>query len=101
MAGLRKFLGHGGRLVAFLAVALVASCTTRIWDAVHEPYPAMPPLLQNLPSSFAPGAESQFNARLVARFPVGTPEVNVIRALWLEGFQPVIARNADPRFVGC
>jgi hypothetical protein len=88
-----------GRIAAFLAVAVISSCSTKVWDAIHKPFPALPHLLDDLPSSFEAGAHAKFTARLAARFPVGTPELQVMRALWLDGFQPVTGPQADPRSV--
>jgi hypothetical protein len=97
MAGPYKFLRYLSRVIAFLTVAIVASCSTKIWDAVHRQFPPLPRLLDGLTGN--PNSEDRykFTAKLTARFPVGTPEIEVMRALWLDGFQPMTGPHADPR----
>jgi hypothetical protein len=54
----------------------------------------MPPLLRNLAGL---GDQGKLSERLRARFPIGSPEADLIRELWLEGFQPATDLRASKR----
>jgi hypothetical protein len=88
----KTFLRIAGRIAVVLAVAVVASCSTKIWDATHQPRPLSPRLLENLRPY-----TTEFTERLTGKFPVGTPEIEVMRTLWLDGFKPMTGPKADPR----
>jgi hypothetical protein len=62
----------------------MASCGT--WISLSLKPTPIPPLLRNLPS---PYDQDLLTERLRALFPDGSPEAEVIRELWLEGFSPV------------
>ncbi|HXY57810.1 MAG TPA: hypothetical protein VEH76_04435 [Methylocystis sp.] len=76
-----------GRLRCFvigLVFASVASCAT--WLGAKLVSFEIPALLRNLP--LLPGTGGQlFSDRLRERFPVGSPETDLIYELWREGFQ--------------
>ena len=69
------------------------------WVSSLKPIP-IPPLLEKLPSPFAHSDRNQvFTERLRAQFHVGTPEANLIRELWLQGFSPVTEWQGSQRAV--
>jgi hypothetical protein len=77
-----------GRLAALLAAtALIASVVALVlWT--REPVP-LPGLIQGLPYAVNPEVGSEaFTRRLRERFAIGSPETELIRELWLEGFLP-------------
>lgn len=64
---------------SLLATAFVTAC------GVPCGTEQIPEIAQGLPPSYAEG-EQVFNARLVARFPVGTAEVALVEELKRQGF---------------
>jgi hypothetical protein len=74
-------------LTAFAAVALPASCATRVWLwGTATPAP-LPNLVAGLRNPLQVGG-NDFEKRLHERFPIGSPEFDLIRELWVEGFSP-------------
>jgi hypothetical protein len=73
---------------------MLASCGTWISSLKGTP---IPPLLQDLPFPFPRPAQDPFTERLRARFPVGSPEADLIHELWLEDFSPVTELQAPQR----
>src|SRR5581483_8194271 len=71
-----------------LPMLLVASGVTTWaafnWD-LHDPYPR---LVANLPAGSWKRVSDAFSSRLVARFPVGSPQQFLINELQREGFLP-------------
>ena len=76
--------GRLGWLILGIALGLLASGI--VWlsrlEATH-----LPPLVQDPNGDSAVRGEA-LSRRLRERFPVGSPEADLIRELWLEGFAP-------------
>jgi hypothetical protein len=82
-------------LAALAAAGLLAICGTYL---LSPQFAAMPPLLQNIPSNYLdPSSREMFSQKLRDRFPVGSPEADLIRELWLEGFLPKTDLRAPER----
>jgi hypothetical protein len=75
---------------AILGAGLLVSFGTWLYHL-----PQMPPLLQNLP----PWDRKVLTARLLDRFPIGSPEADLIHQLWLEGFRPEAGWDSQRRIV--
>jgi hypothetical protein len=77
------------RFVAFALVAVVASCGTQAWSWLSKRTPPLPLIAQGLPGGNLSRARGDaLTQQLYDRFPVGSPEFDLVRELWLEGFQP-------------
>jgi hypothetical protein len=77
------------RFAAVTIVAILASCGTRLWIWSAEPVRPLPSIAQGLPgNNYSPLRRAAFTERLNDRFPVGSAEFDLVRELWLEGFQP-------------
>jgi hypothetical protein len=90
-------IGVGKAIVAFVIGALAASVGTWAWDLAHRPFPPLPRLMQNLPASAVHGSQDKFTERLSVRFPIGSPEAELIHELWLEHFYPLTDLRANER----
>jgi hypothetical protein len=82
----------GARLLALVpltALGLLTRC---------EKGPPLPSLLEGVQgdSPLRTGPKP-LNDILQVRFPIGSPEANLIRELWQEGFQPVTALDVPER----
>jgi len=88
------------RLSGYVVVALLASGATSYWLS-EEPSP-IPPLLQDMPwKNFHDiAAQETIDARLLDRFPIGSPENDLIHVLWREGFRPWNDWQTLPRGAG-
>jgi hypothetical protein len=85
------------RLAALAGVGLAAIVGTYIYMRSSQ-FPAMPPLLRNLPgNSLDPHSQEMFSQKVRDRFPVGSFEADLIRELWLEGFLPQTDLRAPKR----
>jgi hypothetical protein len=73
--------------VAFLTAIATTWLITTISDYISNT-PPLPALLQAVPAANFPFESKEFTPLLQRRFPIGTPERNLIRELWREGFQP-------------
>ena len=86
-----------GRFAVLACVACIASCSTYVWTIASTPQP-QPSLLagfQNL--GLQPAQTQELTARLVAHFPIGSREADLVRELWLEGFKPATDLSAHER----
>jgi|GEM_PF-4707946 hypothetical protein len=94
----RRLLRLFGRVVAFACVAFIASCSTYVWSLDRRGIPE-PPLLAGLPQKggFSPSETQELTDRLVATFPIGSRESELVRELWLQGFRPVTDLSAHER----
>jgi hypothetical protein len=72
-------------LAALVLTALVAAFGVRFWRFGGAP--ALPALLQGLTDTRNPAAQEAFVQRLRARFPVGSPETELVEELRKEGFR--------------
>jgi hypothetical protein len=72
---------------AFLTTAVVTWLLATIWYHMSNA-PPLPALLQAVPIPKFPYDSKEFTQLLLKRFPLGSPEHDLIRELWQEGFQP-------------
>ncbi|WP_458436876.1 hypothetical protein [Methylorubrum extorquens] len=81
-----KFVLLGAGFTIFVILALFGGPWLALWHA-SKPSPAsLPPLAEGLPPSFQE-ADQAFSARILSKFPVGSPEANLIQTLKAQGFQ--------------
>jgi len=80
--------------MAIIVIMIATSCGI-ILMSFHST--ALPPLLQHLSM---PGAGQEFTERLAHRFPVGSPEADLIHELWLEDFRPTTSLRSSLREAG-
>ncbi|TFZ57386.1 hypothetical protein E4V01_15755 [Methylorubrum sp. Q1] len=81
-----KFVLLGVSFTILVILALFGGPWLALWYA-SKPSPASrPPLAEGLPPSFQE-ADHAFSARILSKFPVGSPEANLIQTLDAQGFQ--------------
>ncbi|MCG5245115.1 hypothetical protein [Methylorubrum extorquens] len=81
-----KFVLLGAGFTILVILALFGGPWLALWHA-SKPSPAsLPPLAEGLPPSFQE-ADQAFSARILSKFPVGSPEANLIQTLKAQGFQ--------------
>jgi len=83
-----------GIVVAIVMVSVILGGGAWFFGLVSPAAPPIPQLLQSLPDQ--PDQE-WFAQRLKEHFPVASSEADLIRELWLEGFQPRTNLRADRR----
>ncbi|ATQ67321.1 MULTISPECIES: hypothetical protein [Methylosinus] len=76
---------------ALLLLVFLFSFGLRLWWMRSAP--SMPELLLGLGDSQAQGAQEAFQARLRERFPPGSPETAMVRALQEQGFRIDLRRK--------
>ncbi|CAX25041.1 protein of unknown function [Methylorubrum extorquens DM4] len=81
-----KFVLLGAGFTILVILALFGGPWLALWHA-SKPSPASRPLLaEGLPPSFQE-ADQAFSARILSKFPAGSPEADLIQALDAQGFQ--------------
>ena len=86
----RRLLHILRRLGGMVIVGSVASCGTYIFVLDSNRAPP-PPLILDLPPAVGSNdlfSHKSLTDRLTQRFPPGSPETELIRELWSEGFRP-------------
>lgn len=86
-------------LTPFLLISAAAGWLT--WRGSDS---SLPPLARGMGSTFAEG-DRQFKARVLSRFPIGSPEPGLLAELQRQGFKITMRGSAREamlgRFIGC
>lgn len=90
----RRGVGVFFAIVVVALAALVLGGSAWFFGLVSVAAPPIPQLLQSLPEQ---PSQEWFEQRLREHFPVASPEADLIRELWLEGFLPRTNLRADRR----
>ena len=98
MQPIRKFIAARSSLRCLATIVGLCLLTSYVTHLVTHDLPSVPALLENLPGSLYGAADDdKFSTRLRERFPIGSPEADLIRELWVEGFQPTSSLRAQHR----
>lgn len=79
------------RIAAVISLMTLTGCVILLMSLHSTP---LPPLLNHLSQH---GGSQDFAERLDRRFPVGSPEADLMRELWLEDFRPTTSLRSGLR----